>query len=136
MVSSFLLYPYFCRHKCCEVRYDFRIKRCSIRLYLQLLVGWPMSCLCYLCLLAHSSVQHILGCVFISFCLSLVYPMLPVYLDCPYCVAPLVFSYLYLVALRFLIGIHRLHLGQIYFSHQHVPVVNYVILNFRVIKCC
>ena len=134
MVPSFLLYPDFCMHNfnflhssimclcvlrvfrywvpCCEIRYHFRIKRCSVRLYLQLLVGWPMSYLRYLCLFAHSSIQHIMCCVFIIFCLSLVYPMLPVSLDCPYCIAPLVFSDVYLVALRFLIGLHLLHLGQ------------------------
>ena len=32
-------------------------------LYLQLLVGNPMSYLLYLCLLAYSGVQHILRCV-------------------------------------------------------------------------
>ena len=41
-----------------------------------------MSYLHYLCLLAHSGVQHILFyvCVF----LRLVYPMLPGFLDCPF----------------------------------------------------
>jgi hypothetical protein len=39
-----------------------------------------MSYLRYLCLLAYSGVQHILHCVFV--CLHLVYPMLPVFLDC------------------------------------------------------
>ena len=56
-----------------------------------------MSYLRYLCLLVHSGVQRILGCVFILFffvlctlccqflwivCLRLVYPMLSVSLDC------------------------------------------------------
>ena len=36
----------------------------------------------------HSGVQHILYCVF----LRLVYPMLPVSLDCPFFIAPSVFS--------------------------------------------
>jgi hypothetical protein len=45
------------------VRYDFRIKRCSVRLYLQLFVGGFMSFLRYLCLFAYSGVQHILCCV-------------------------------------------------------------------------
>ena len=47
---------------------------CSLRfphkndvLNLQLFVGWLMSYLRYLCLLAHSSVQHILCCVFALF---------------------------------------------------------------------
>ena len=48
--------------------YHFRIKRCSVRLYLRLFVGGLMSYLRYLCLFAHSGVQHILRCVFL-FCL-------------------------------------------------------------------
>jgi hypothetical protein len=50
-----------------------------------------MSYLGCLCLLAYSGVQHILCCVF----LHLVYPMLPVSLDCPFFIAPLVFSNVY-----------------------------------------
>ena len=42
-----------------------------------------MSYLSYLCLLAHSGVQHILCCVFCFVCLRLVHPRLPVSLDCP-----------------------------------------------------
>ena len=42
-------------------------KRCSVRPYLQLFVGGFMSYLRYLCLLAHSGVQHILCCVFAVF---------------------------------------------------------------------
>ena len=54
----------------------FAEKRCSVCLYLQLFSR-------YLCLLAHSFVQHILCCVFVCFvCLRLVYPTLPVSLDC------------------------------------------------------
>ena len=52
---------------CCDVHCDFRIKRCSVRLYLQLFVGGLMSYLRYLCLFAHSGVQHILCCVFALF---------------------------------------------------------------------
>ena len=37
-------------------------KRCSVRLYLPLFVGWLMSYLRYLCLFANSGVQHILCC--------------------------------------------------------------------------
>jgi hypothetical protein len=47
-----------------------------------------MSYLRYLCLLAYSGVQHILFSVF----LRLVYPLLPVSLDCPFLIAPSVFS--------------------------------------------
>ena len=58
-----------------------------------------MSYLRYLCLLVHSSVQCILCCVVALFVsvLCLVYPMLPVLLDCPFLIAPLVFSNVYLV---------------------------------------
>jgi hypothetical protein len=45
-----------------------------------------MLYLCYLCLFVYSGVQHILCCVFVS--LPLVYPMLPVSLDCPLLIAP------------------------------------------------
>jgi hypothetical protein len=45
-----------------------------------------------LCLLAHSCVQHILYCVFVCFSSS----MLQVSLDCPFLVAPSVFSNVYL----------------------------------------
>ena len=50
---------------CCNVRFDIRITRCSVRLYLLLFVGWRMSYLCYLCVFAYSGVQHILCCVFV-----------------------------------------------------------------------
>ena len=55
-------------------------------------VGGIMSYLRYLCLFAYSGVQHILCCVF----LRLVYPMLPVSLDCPFLISPSVFSNVYL----------------------------------------
>ena len=50
-----------------------------------------MSYLRYLCLLAHSCVQHILCCVFV--CLRIVYSMFPVSLDCQFWIAPLVILY-------------------------------------------
>jgi hypothetical protein len=53
-----------------------------------------MSYLCYLCLFAHSGVQHILCCVFVLF--FFVLSMLPVSLDCPFLIAPSVFSNVYL----------------------------------------
>ena len=43
-----LIEIYILRYLCCDVRYDFRIKRSSIRLYLQLFVGWLISYLRYL----------------------------------------------------------------------------------------
>jgi hypothetical protein len=56
----------------------FLIKRCSVRLCLQLFVGERMSYLCYLCLLTHSGVQHILHCAFVR----LLSCVLQVSLDC------------------------------------------------------
>jgi len=47
-----------------------------------------MSYLRYLCLFAHSGVQHISGFVI----LRLVYPMLTVSLDCPFLIPTSVFS--------------------------------------------
>jgi len=52
---------------CCYVRYDFRKKQCSVRLYLQLFVGGLTFYLRYLCLFAYSGVQHILRSVFVMF---------------------------------------------------------------------
>jgi len=46
----------------------------------------------YFCWFAQTGVQHILYCVF----LRLVYPMLPVFLDCLFLSAPLIFSNVYL----------------------------------------
>jgi hypothetical protein len=66
-------------------------KRCSVRLHLQLFVGWLMSYLRYLCLFAYSGVQHILCCVF----RRIVYSMLSVSLDYPFLIAPSVFSNVY-----------------------------------------
>ena len=44
----------------CDVHYDCHIKRCSVRLDSQLLLGGLMSYLCYLCLLAYSEIKHVL----------------------------------------------------------------------------
>jgi len=52
-----------------------------------------MSCLHYLCLFAYSGVHYMLCCVF----LRIVYPILPVSLDCPFLIAPSVFSNIDLV---------------------------------------
>jgi hypothetical protein len=86
----------------CDARYNFRIKRCSVRLYLQLFVGGSslinVICVC--------GVQHILCCVF----LRLVYPMLPVSLDCPFLIASSVFSNVYLVrTTRLWNDFHQVH---------------------------
>ena len=45
-----------------------------------------MSSLRYMCWLAHSCVQHKVCCVFVF--PRLVYPMLPVSLDCPFFIPP------------------------------------------------
>ena len=45
----------------------------------------------FLCLSVHSGVQHILCCVFPR----IVYPILPVSLDCPFLITPSVFSNVY-----------------------------------------
>ena len=73
---------------CCDVCYDFRIKRSSVRLFLQLFIGGLMSYLHGLYLFGHSGVQHILCCVFCFVCLCLMYPILPVSLDCSFLIAP------------------------------------------------
>jgi hypothetical protein len=62
---------------------------------LMLFVGRLMSYWYYLCLFVYSDVQHIFCCVF----LRLVYPMLPVSLDCPFLIAPSIFSNVYLAKL-------------------------------------
>ena len=55
-----------------------------------------MSYLRYLCLLAYSGVlTNIELCFWLVF-LRHVYPMLPVFLDCPFLIAPSVFSNVYL----------------------------------------
>ena len=61
-ISSFLCCPIMCLYvlvPCCDARYEFRIKQCSVRLYPHMFVGWLMPYLCYLCSL-HSAFQHIL----------------------------------------------------------------------------
>ena len=74
-----------------DVRYDFRIKQCSVRLYLQLFVVALMSYLRYLCLFTCSGVQHIFCCFS-----SLVCPMLSISLDCSFLIVPSVSSNVYL----------------------------------------
>jgi hypothetical protein len=45
---------------CSDLRSKFRIKTIFACIYLQLFVGDLMSYLCYLCLLVHSGIQHVL----------------------------------------------------------------------------
>jgi hypothetical protein len=54
-----------------------------------------MSYLHYLCLFAYNGVQHILCCVFALLFFALLPSMLPVSLDCPFLIAPSVFSNVY-----------------------------------------
>jgi hypothetical protein len=56
-----------------------------------------VSYLRYLCVSAYSGVRHIVFCVFVLFVfvLCLVYPVLPVSLDCPFLIAPSVISNVY-----------------------------------------
>ena len=58
------------------------------------LIPDSMSYLCYLCLFGNSGIQHIFCGVFPCF-LRLVYPMLSIFLDCPFLIAPSVFSNVY-----------------------------------------
>ena len=66
---------------------------CLVCLYLQLFVGGLMSYLRYVCLLVHSGVQHICVVFFVLFVFILyfVYPMLLIFLDCSFLIAPSVF---------------------------------------------
>jgi len=54
-----------------------------------------MSYLCYMCLLSYNGVQYILCCVFVLF----FFVLLPVSLDCPFFIAPSVFSNVYFIAI-------------------------------------
>ena len=93
---------------CCDVRYDFRI----ITMFGSSLP--PVVCrrvhvyLRYLCLLRHSSVQHILCCVFVLFVivLCLVYLVLPISLDGSFVIASSVFSNIYLLNTLFILISH------------------------------
>ena len=72
---------------------------------------------------AYSVVQHILCCVFIR----LVYPMLPVSLDCPFLIVPSVFSNIYYLKYNSPFGNISEVNGKCYRRRVHV--------NFDDIKC-
>ena len=59
-----------------------------------------MSYLRYLCLLAHSGVQHVLCCVFGLFFFVFCTDMLPVSLQCLFLIALSVFSNVYLASCK------------------------------------
>ena len=80
---------------CCDVRYDFRIKLMFCSSLPPFVLGG--SCLIYvisvgLCIVVSNAYCAVFLFVFV---LCLVYPMLPVSLDCPFLIAPLVFSNVY-----------------------------------------
>ena len=77
MLTSYLVYD----------RYDFRIKQCSVRLYLQCC----LSCLHYFVCL-RIVVSNTYCVVFSLVFLHIVYSMLPVSLDCQFLIAHSVFS--------------------------------------------
>jgi hypothetical protein len=77
----------------CPLRFPHNLKRCSVRLCRQLFVFFTFVCVC---LFADSSLQHILCCIWCFVCLRLVCLLLPVSLDCPFLIAPSVFSNVYL----------------------------------------
>ena len=93
---------------CCDVCYDFRIIKMFGSSLPPVFVGGFMSNLRYLCLLRHSSVQHILCCVFALFVivLCLVYLVLPVSVDGSFAIASSVFSNVYLLNTLFILFSH------------------------------
>jgi hypothetical protein len=72
----------------------------------------------YLCLFAYSGFKHILCCVFGFVCLRLVYPLLPVHLDCPF-----------LIALRYSLKL----IYDKFLVHQTIYCINYNKYNKMVI---
>ena len=104
-VHHFVLSAVFMfRVPCCDVHYDFCIKRYSVRLYHQLLV-WGLMCylsLClFACLLIVESNTYCPAFFSFVFVLFLVYPILAVSLGCPLLIFTLVFSNVYLLPFRF-----------------------------------
>jgi hypothetical protein len=92
-----------------------------------------MSYLRYLCLLPHSGVQHILcvaSFVLSVFVLCLMYPMLPVSLDCTFFIAPSLFSnvYYFLVVCYITLNVQYYHLhhdGEVYsITHYVIKLTN------------
>ena len=81
-----LLCMFMSRVPCCDVHYDFRIKRCSVHLHLQLFVLFTLIVFTYVVM----SITY--WVMFCFHCLSRVYTLLPVSPDCPFLIAPSVFS--------------------------------------------
>ena len=92
-------FPFFL--PCWDVHYDIRIKRGSVRLYLQWFVWGLVS---YLrCLVLGIVVSNTYCGVFLFCCSSSVCPMLPVSLDYPFLIVPSVFTNVYCKRLYFTI---------------------------------
>ena len=91
---------------CCDVRYIFLIKRCSVRLYLKFFAYVICVCFCIVvsntyCVVIFVLVVFVLCTQMLPFFLDcLVYPMLPVFLDCPFLIDPSVFSKVYMLLWR------------------------------------
>ena len=77
--------------KFCDVRYKFSIKT-MFSLSLLPVVCRSAHVLFMLCVCLHIVVSTHIVLYFCFVCLRLVYPMLPVSLDCPFLIAPPVFS--------------------------------------------
>jgi hypothetical protein len=86
---------------CCDVRYDFRIIKTMFGSSLSPVVCRNAHIYVILCLFAYIQwcPAHIVLCICFS-CLRLVYPMLPVSLDCLFLTLPSVFTNVYLWKLR------------------------------------
>ena len=69
---SFILLGVLCYPIMCIYDTISALKRCSVRLYLQLFVEVLMSYFHYVCLCTHGGVQHILCCVLFCLCSSFV----------------------------------------------------------------
>ena len=73
------------------------IEVCLPNYGLSYFAGWLMSYLRYLFLFTYSGVQQILCSIFVLVCLRLVCPVLPVFLDCPFLIAPSCCQFLWIV---------------------------------------
>ena len=92
----YILHVWFYYFPLFRIAYAFLcVSRNVVRLYLQLFVGWFISYLrFYLCICLRIVVAHIVLCVCFGF-RCLVYTILPVSLDCPFLIAPSIFSSVY-----------------------------------------
>jgi hypothetical protein len=72
----------------------------------------------YLCLFAHSGVQHILCCVFFVFVFCLVFPMLPVSPDCQFGFSNVYLLYTDIFDIGGIVDHHRLICVFIFFGYE------------------